>query len=57
MPTLAEVIEDLNVSIVDMETLKPDTPVHLQLHLIRAIGQLKAARGCLLVIAREEVKK
>jgi len=40
--TLEEVISDLNVTIADLETIQLTTT-----ELIRAIGQLKAARGAL----------
>jgi hypothetical protein len=42
---LKEIIEDLNVSILDVETLKLENPDSLDLS--RAVGQLKACRASL----------
>jgi len=56
MIKIEDVINDLNVSIADMETLMSVTIPANRIHISRAIGQLKAARGCLLVLVRQEVQ-
>lgn len=54
---LTDVIADLNISIADMETLRSlNRNQEDRTNLSRAIGQLKAARGCLLQLIKEVVK-
>lgn len=44
MPSLQEILSDLNVTIADSETFLAELPIRHN-ELVRAIGQLKAARA------------
>ena len=54
--TISEIIEDLEVSILDIETIHincdTDSTYSKILHLKRAIGQLKAAKSSLMQFER-----
>jgi hypothetical protein len=54
MSTVREIIEDINVSITDIETLKLDNPNSEDLK--RAVGQIKAARASLVSFRGENAE-
>lgn len=49
MTKLKEIVEDLNVSICDIETLKLENPGSVDLD--RAVGQIKAARASVIAFS------
>ncbi len=56
METLKEILNDLNLTIADLETFKlsNETP-QTKFELSRAIGQMKASRASLIAVLKMEV--